>query len=98
MFKIFFYTVATLAVLAGILSFAKIQNHIISTLIRLEFASLSLYLYLFILLNNYGAEKYVALVYLTLAACEGALGLSILVSIIKIKGNDYIKSTHFIQC
>lgn len=98
MFKIFFYTVATLAVLAGILSFAKIRNHIISTLIRLEFASLSLYLYLFILLNNYGAEKYVALVYLTLAACEGALGLSILVSIIKIKGNDYIKSTHFIQC
>ena len=98
MFKIFFYTVATLAVLAGILSFAKIRNHIISTLIRLEFASLSLYLYLFILLNDYGAEKYITLVYLTLAACEGALGLSILVSIIKTRGNDYIKSTHFIQC
>lgn len=98
MFKIFFYIIVTFSVLAGILAFAKIRNHIISTLIRLEFASLSLYLYLFILLNYYGAEKYIALVYLTLAACEGALGLSILVSIIKIKGNDYIKSTSFVQC
>nr|QUI76268.1 NADH dehydrogenase subunit 4L [Cloeon dipterum] len=98
MFKMFFYIVVTLAVIAGILAFAKISNHIISTLISLEFASLSLYLYLFMLLNNYGAEKYMALVYLTLAACEGALGLSILVSIIKIKGNDYIKSSNFIQC
>jgi NADH-ubiquinone oxidoreductase chain 4L len=98
MIKIIYYLIVTIAVVRGVFAFAKIRNHIISTLIRLEFASLSVYLYLFILLNEYSSENYLALVYLTFAACEGALGLSVLVSIIKSKGNDFIKTSNIIQC
>nr|UOU85028.1 NADH dehydrogenase subunit 4L [Procloeon bifidum] len=98
MIKMIYYLIITTSVLMGVFAFAKIRNHIISTLISLEFASLSVYLYLFMLLTECDSEKYIALVYLTFAACEGALGLSILVSVIKSKGNDFIKASNFMQC
>jgi NADH:ubiquinone oxidoreductase subunit K len=98
MIKLLFYIITTLAVAAGILAFSKIRSHIVSTLISLEFASLSTYLYLFMLLRQSSAELYLALAYLALAACEGALGLSVLVAVINFKGNDFIRSSHLIQC
>jgi NADH:ubiquinone oxidoreductase subunit K len=82
----------------GLVSFAFLRNHLVATLLRLEFASLSVYLLLFVTLASAPSELYIALVYLTLAACEGALGLSILVAVIKHKGNDYLNSPSLTQC
>lgn len=84
--------------LLGLWAFVKLRNHIISTLLSLEFASLSLYLYIFNFITLAPREIYFSLVYLTLAACEGALGLSILVNLIKHKGNDFIRTDHLTQC
>jgi NADH-ubiquinone oxidoreductase chain 4L len=91
-------SIIIIATLLGVIAFARLRNHAVATLLRLEFASLSLYLFLFYLLRFAGAEIYSALIYLTLAACEGALGLSILVILIKHHGNDYFKSPHLTQC
>jgi NADH:ubiquinone oxidoreductase subunit K len=39
-----------------------------------------------------GGELFYSLIYITFAACEGALGLSILVIIRRTHGGDYFKS------
>jgi NADH:ubiquinone oxidoreductase subunit K len=70
----------------------------VRTLLSLEFASVSLYLILFLILRAFPRDLFISLVYLTLAACEGALGLSILVVIIKYRGNDYSKINNIPQC
>jgi NADH:ubiquinone oxidoreductase subunit K len=85
-------------VLGGLTSFVILRNHFISTLLSLEFASLRLYLIIFILVTSSPAETYISLAYLALAACEGALGLSILVAIIKHRGNDFLSSANLVQC
>jgi len=37
-------------------------------------------------------------IFLTLIACEGALGLAILVSIVRAAGTDNLNSLNFLQC
>jgi NADH:ubiquinone oxidoreductase subunit K len=98
MIKLLSYIITIATVSAGLASFSKIRNHIVSTLISLEFASLSTYLFIFLLLSNSPQDLFITLVYLALAACEGALGLSILVAVINSRGNDIIKSSNIIQC
>lgn len=85
-------------VINGLISFVLLRNHFVSTLLRLEFASLSIYLLLFYTLCPTLSELYISLVFLALAACEGALGLSILVAVIKHSGNDFLNTSSLIQC
>nr|UOU85106.1 NADH dehydrogenase subunit 4L [Nigrobaetis niger] len=98
MMKLYIILVIAISVTAGLWSFTSLRTHLIATLLSLEFASLSTYLFLFMLLVQTTSDIYVSLVYLTLAACEGALGLSVLVVMIKNKGNDYLKSSNLVQC
>jgi NADH-ubiquinone oxidoreductase chain 4L len=45
-----------------------------------------------------GYEMYFMMMFLTLAVCEGALGLAVLVSMIRTHGNDYFQSYSILQC
>ena len=47
-------------------------------------------------LNILNYESYFRIIFLTFRVCEGALGLSILVSIIRTHGNDYFQSFRII--
>lgn len=76
----------------GILSFLLKQKHFLLILLRLEFIVISLFLNIFIYLNISGNEYFFILIYLIIRVCEGVLGLRILVSIIRVCGNDYILS------
>lgn len=98
MIKLYINVIILVITLSGLVSFAFLRNHLVATLLRLEFASISIYLLLFITLVNSPGELYVSLIYLTLGACEGALGLSVLVAVIKHKGNDYLNSPSLTQC
>lgn len=98
MIKLFIYIRVIAATLGGLIAFAFLRTHLVATLLSLEFASLSVYLLLFTTLAPAPRELYIALVYLTLAACEGALGLSLLVAVIKHKGNDFLTSPSLTQC
>lgn len=98
MIKLYINIIILVITLSGLVSFAFLRNHLVATLLRLEFASISIYLLLFITLVNSPGELYVSLIYLTLGACEGALGLSVLVAVIKHKGNDYLNSPSLTQC
>nr|YP_009251334.1 NADH dehydrogenase subunit 4L [Pyrearinus termitilluminans]AIQ80131.1 NADH dehydrogenase subunit 4L [Pyrearinus termitilluminans] len=67
-------------------------KHLLLMLLSLEFVVLSLYLGLYLGMIVYGYEYYFVMVFLTISVCEGALGLSVLVSMIRSYGNDYFQS------
>lgn len=76
----------------GLLVFCFNCKHLLLILMSLEFIALSLYFILFIFLSIGGFDYYLSIIYLTIAVCEGSLGLSILVAIIRSYGNDYFQS------
>lgn len=84
--------------LMGVNVFVSNRKHLLATLLSLEFLVLSLYMLIFIVIVIKGSELYFNMVFLTLAVCEGALGLSILVSIVRRHGNDCFQSFRILQC
>nr|YP_002735027.1 NADH dehydrogenase subunit 4L [Macroscytus gibbulus]ABZ02043.1 NADH dehydrogenase subunit 4L [Macroscytus gibbulus] len=77
---------------SGVVVFCSTRKHILLSLLSLEFMVLSIYLVLFIMMMMYGYELYFSLIFLVFTVCEGALGLSILVSLVRSQGNDYLSS------
>nr|AIW06219.1 NADH dehydrogenase subunit 4L [Siphlonurus sp. MT-2014] len=98
MLKLLWFGILMLMILSGVWVFISKRKHLLATLLSLEFIVLSLYLLLFSYLMNLGCELYFTMVFLTFAVCEGALGLSVLVSMIRTHGNDYFQSFSVLQC
>lgn len=82
----------------GVFTFVSNRKHLLSILLRLEYIVLRLFLLLFVYLNIYNYENFFRIIFLTFRVCEGALGLSILVSIIRTHGNDYFQRFNVLQC
>jgi len=82
----------------GIWVFSSNRKHLLATLLRLEFIVLILFISIYYYLNSYNYELYFRIVFLTFSVCEGALGLSILVSIIRGYGRDFFGSYRILQC
>nr|AML26564.1 NADH dehydrogenase subunit 4L [Staphylinidae sp. BMNH 1274698] len=76
----------------GLLVFSMKRKHLLLMLLSLEFIILSLYYYLFLTLSFYSFESYFCMIFLTMSVCESVLGLSILVSMLRMYGNDYFQS------
>nr|QNV11760.1 NADH dehydrogenase subunit 4L [Hydrobius fuscipes] len=89
---IFLLLFSVLMYLMGILSFCLKRKHLLMMLLNLEFVVVSLYFNLFIYLSFFNYEFYFSMIFLTMSVCEGALGLSILVSLIRSHGNDYFQT------
>nr|YP_009918076.1 NADH dehydrogenase subunit 4L [Serratella sp. Liaoning-2019]QLP88978.1 NADH dehydrogenase subunit 4L [Serratella sp. Liaoning-2019] len=98
MLKLYWLGLGSLLILAGLYVFSSRRKHLLMTLLSLEFISLSLYFVLYIFLLTKSSELYFLMVFLTFVVCEGALGLSILVSLIRTHGNDYFQSFSILQC
>nr|WGT92212.1 NADH dehydrogenase subunit 4L [Dicerapanorpa magna] len=84
--------------ISGILVFSSSRKHLLVTLLSLEFIVLSLFFILFMYLNFYNYETYFSMMFLVFSVCEGVLGLSILVSMIRTHGNDFFQSFNILQC
>nr|UOU85340.1 NADH dehydrogenase subunit 4L [Pollenia vagabunda] len=82
----------------GVFTFILNRKHLLSMLLSLEYIVLSLFLMLFIYLNMLSYEFFFSMMFLVFSVCEGALGLSILVSMIRTHGNDYFQSFNILQC
>nr|AVJ52547.1 NADH dehydrogenase subunit 4L [Poecilocoris rufigenis] len=76
----------------GIITFCSSRNHLLLTLLSLEFMVLSVFYVMVMLMMFYGYELYYSLIFLVFSVCEGALGLSILVKMVRNQGNDYLLS------
>nr|AQD17659.1 NADH dehydrogenase subunit 4L [Oryzaephilus surinamensis]QCP68868.1 NADH dehydrogenase subunit 4L [Oryzaephilus surinamensis]UNH68025.1 NADH dehydrogenase subunit 4L [Oryzaephilus surinamensis] len=72
----------------GLVSFSLNRNHLLLVLLSLEFIILSLYYFIFNFLIVYSGELYLSMVYIVVSVCEGVLGLSVLVSMVRCYGND----------
>nr|WPR14738.1 NADH dehydrogenase subunit 4L [Pseudomphala latericea] len=73
-------------------------KHLLNILLSLEAVTMSLFILLFSLMNNISYSGEMALILITLGACEASLGLSILVSVIRMRGNDYVSSFSSQKC
>lgn len=85
-------TVFLIIFFIGNIIFVSKQKHLLIVLLSLEFIVLRIFFFLLIILNFYFYDAYMLIVFLVFSVCEGALGLSILVSIIRTHGNDYFQS------
>nr|QEM01937.1 NADH dehydrogenase subunit 4L [Abscondita chinensis] len=85
MFFIFMYFV-------GLIVMCLKCSHLLLMLLTLEFIVLSLFFGLVIFILTFMYESYFLMIFLSFSVCEGALGLSILVSMVRMYGNDYFNS------
>nr|AYR05120.1 NADH dehydrogenase subunit 4L [Coleoptera sp. ACP-2013] len=76
----------------GLIVFSLKRKHLLLMLLSLEYIVLALYWNLFIYLSAFNLEYYFCMVFITMSVCEGVLGLSILVSLIRTHGNDYFQT------
>lgn len=98
MIAILNWSLPSILFIIGVFTFVSNRKHLLSILLRLEYIVLRLFLLLFIYLNILNYENFFRMIFLTFSVCEGALGLSILVSIIRTHGNDYFQRFNILQC
>lgn len=75
---------------SGLVSYILRNKHFLLILIRLEAIVLSIYILLFYYFAQFRSERFVNIIYLSLRVCEGALGLTLLVVLIRTHGTDII--------
>nr|UBI43118.1 NADH dehydrogenase subunit 4L [Proisotoma minuta] len=78
---------------SGAWVFSSKREHLLSMLLSLEYLSLGVYLMM--LAGFVSSDLFYSLIYITFTACEGALGLSILVIMSRTHGGDYFKTFSF---
>lgn len=74
------------------------RKYVLIILIRLEFIRLILFFLIYLNLFRLGLERYFLMIFLTFCVCEGVIGLSLLVRIIRSHGNDLIYRLRFLKC
>nr|AZL93086.1 NADH dehydrogenase subunit 4L [Amblyjoppa sp. ZJUH_2016002] len=67
-------------------------KHLLLTVISLEFMMIFLVYNMFTILIIIQSSLYLMIMFLTVAVCEGALSLSLIVLLVRFYGNDYINS------
>nr|ARH54633.1 NADH dehydrogenase subunit 4L [Scaphidema metallicum] len=77
---------------AGLVSFSLNRKHLLLLLLSLEFLVISLFYTMFYYFSYLGNEYFFSMIFLTFSVCEGVLGLSLMVSLIRVHGNDYFQS------
>nr|YP_009142412.1 NADH dehydrogenase subunit 4L [Trilophidia annulata]AKH04357.1 NADH dehydrogenase subunit 4L [Trilophidia annulata]QOL00786.1 NADH dehydrogenase subunit 4L [Trilophidia annulata] len=83
---------------SGIYVFSSKRKHLLMVLLSLEYIVLSLFMLIIIFLVGFESDYFFPVVFLVFSVCEGALGLSILVSMIRSHGNDFFNSFFLSLC
>nr|AIM19519.1 NADH dehydrogenase subunit 4L [Tettigades auropilosa] len=83
---------------SGIVSLCLARKHVMLSLLSLEFIILSLFCIFSIIVSNMISESYMMLIFLIFSVCEGVVGLSILVMMIRSHGNDHLSSMNLFMC
>nr|YP_009026969.1 NADH dehydrogenase subunit 4L [Cherax crassimanus]CDN96576.1 NADH dehydrogenase subunit 4L [Cherax crassimanus] len=84
--------------ICGLGAFISNHKHLLNVLLGLEFIMLSVFGMLSVNMAGVGLEGVFVMFFLAMAACEGALGLSLLVSTVRSHGNDYFSSFGVLMC
>nr|APX39599.1 NADH dehydrogenase subunit 4L [Hydrothassa glabra] len=76
--------------MCSFIMFSSKRKHFLLMLLSLELMVISLFLNLIIYLSMIDYEMFFSMIFLTMSVCEGVLGLSVLILMIRTHGNDYI--------
>nr|YP_006576026.1 NADH dehydrogenase subunit 4L [Sphenophorus sp. BYU-CO246]ACZ58553.1 NADH dehydrogenase subunit 4L [Sphenophorus sp. BYU-CO246] len=77
---------------SGLFIYVVKHKHLLLMLLSLEFIIISLYCLMFLGFLSLENDYFFCMIYLAMSVCESALGLSILVNMIRNHGNDFILS------
>ncbi|KAI5928920.1 NADH-ubiquinone oxidoreductase chain 4L [Manis javanica] len=94
------YINTTLAFTISLVGILIYRSHLMSSLLCLEGIILSLFVIITItvLTNLFTLANIAPIILLVLAACEAALGLSLLVLVSNTYGTDYVQNLNLLQC
>nr|YP_010586182.1 NADH dehydrogenase subunit 4L [Eubasilissa splendida]UZZ43944.1 NADH dehydrogenase subunit 4L [Eubasilissa splendida] len=67
------------------------RKHLLIILLSLEFIMLNLFFMIYLYTVSVGNSMYFMVLFMVLSVCEGVLGISILMYMIRIFGNDYVR-------
>nr|YP_010735816.1 NADH dehydrogenase subunit 4L [Erianthus versicolor]WEL32789.1 NADH dehydrogenase subunit 4L [Erianthus versicolor] len=84
--------------LSGIYVYSSTRKHLLMVLLSLEYMVLSLFLMMNLYFIIYSYDLNFIVFFIVFSVCEGALGLSILVSMIRSHGNDFFNSFSLSLC
>nr|YP_009925540.1 NADH dehydrogenase subunit 4L [Paratectonatica tigrina]QNH82263.1 NADH dehydrogenase subunit 4L [Paratectonatica tigrina] len=90
--------ISMLGFIMALIALSLQYKHLLSILLSLEAATMNLFMMMFFMSNNISFNGEMSLILITLGACEASLGLSILVSMIRSQGNDYVSSFSSQKC
>lgn len=96
MFNLNFYLSLYIFIISCFI-FSYYYNYLLLTIIRLEFIMVTLFYNIFIIINILENNLYRIIFFLRIGVCEGALGLSLIVLIVRSYGNDYINSLRLLK-
>nr|YP_009310601.1 NADH dehydrogenase subunit 4L [Phlaeoba infumata]AOT80811.1 NADH dehydrogenase subunit 4L [Phlaeoba infumata] len=83
---------------SGVYVFSSKRKHLLMVLLSLEYIVLSLFMLIILFLVGFDYDYFFPVIFLVFSVCEGALGLSILVSMIRSHGNDFFNSFGLSLC
>ena len=92
-----YITLPLIGVLSAFLALVGKRKHALNVLLCLEFIVINLYWLIRIIFALLGTESYFLLYFLTVSACEGALGLALLVAVVRTHGNDHLSNTTLME-
>nr|WRK68085.1 NADH dehydrogenase subunit 4L [Thaumaglossa rufocapillata] len=87
----YFMFIFFLMFLFGLLSFCLSRAYLLLMLLSLEFIVLSLFSFIIFYICDFKMDTYLSMIFLSMTVCEGSLGLSILVSLVRTHGSDNFK-------
>ena len=94
----FFLVFRFVGAMFSMVALAMQRKHLLRCLLSLEAITLTLFVFILRQRSIQNFEGFIALLLITLAACEASLGLAILVSLIRTHGNDYVFSYNLQKC
>nr|AHN85835.1 NADH dehydrogenase subunit 4L [Chilo auricilius] len=84
--------VSIIMFIIGMMIFISKHKHLLLLLLSLEFMMLSIFLEMMLIFSYIDYDLYFLMVFLVFSVWEGALGLSIMVSMVRTHSNDYFQS------
>nr|UEK25006.1 NADH dehydrogenase subunit 4L [Conepatus semistriatus] len=94
------YSNILLAFIMSLMGLLVYRSHLMSSLLCLEGMMLSLFIMITITIlnNHFTLASMTPIILLVFAACEAALGLSLLVMVSNTYGTDYVQNLNLLQC
>nr|YP_010708889.1 NADH dehydrogenase subunit 4L [Neofelis diardi]WCR51121.1 NADH dehydrogenase subunit 4L [Neofelis diardi] len=89
-----------LAFTMSLMGLLMYRSHLMSSLLCLEGMMLSLFIMMTVVIlnNHFTLASMTPIILLVFAACEAALGLSLLVMVSNTYGTDYVQNLNLLQC